>query len=242
MVTGLPGQPDAVVPLPAAASGWVKLYNNTLHYAYLYTVPNVKKPRKERCSGTMAVSRSFHRQHRPQHSQPSRPLSVPTTSDSEVSDSEPQDSAISKALSCKLRHQALVCLASVFVVSHSFSHTPSPIATIFLDYCRLLVLATSSPIGCRSSLMAHACHTQPPPCSHAFSETQIIRQGSMSLRWHFDWWSVCLFTNYIYSCYSAGLQHWLCCVPCWKVPDLTSLQQTIASSHLVWPSHLFPPD
>ena len=34
MVAGLPGRPDIVVPLPSAASGWVKLYNNVLHYEY----------------------------------------------------------------------------------------------------------------------------------------------------------------------------------------------------------------
>ena len=74
----------------------------------------------------MAVAQSFCHQQRPQHSLASKPLSAPATSDSEVSDSEPQDSTISKALSCKLRHQALVCLASVFVVSHSLSQHTFP--------------------------------------------------------------------------------------------------------------------
>ena len=117
MATGLPGQPDVVVPLPAAASECVELFHNALHCECCFVVAIVTKPKKERCSGTRAVSRSSHWQQRPQQSRPSKPPSAPTTSDSEVSDSEPQDSAISKALACKLRHQALVCLASVFSVS-----------------------------------------------------------------------------------------------------------------------------
>lgn len=56
---------------------------------------------------------------RPQQSQPTKPPSAPNTSDSEVSDSEQQDSAITKVLSSRLRHQALVCLASLFAVSSS---------------------------------------------------------------------------------------------------------------------------
>lgn len=116
MTAGLPGQPVCTAPLPQLASAHVKLFHCFINClpAYLWrVVPTIPRPKKDRRSS----QHTPHRQPQPQQFQPIKPLSAPSTSDSEISDGEPQDSVITKALSSRLRHQTLLCLASVFTVS-----------------------------------------------------------------------------------------------------------------------------
>ena len=127
--TGLRSQPSCTAPLPQAFSA-------CLYPLYMYvcvdssstrcephsshsshnTVPTVPKQKKDKRCTTITGPKPPHRQPRPAKS-PARSLSARSTSDNEVSNSEQPDMASSKALACQLCHQALVCLADLFLVS-----------------------------------------------------------------------------------------------------------------------------
>lgn len=173
MTTGLPGQPVSTAPLPQLTSEPAKLFQTCIHCYLLHIVPTIPKPKKDRRS-TPASHHRPHGQPRPRQLQPTKPPSAPSTSDSEVSDGEVQDSVITKALSSRLRHQALVCLTSVFTVStYVLIHTQPP---SLLACCRPLVPGPLSLTGSHFCRMVHVCHTHLPLYSLVSLEITTTRQ------------------------------------------------------------------
>lgn len=229
MATGLPGQPVCTAPLSQLTSEHVKPFQCCIHCYLWNVVPTIPKPKKDRRS-TPASHHKPHGQPRPQQLQPIKPPSAPNTSDSEVSDGELQDSVVSKALSSRLRHQALVCLTSVFTVSITFYHPLS--AT--LTSCLLQAIGPRTTFSYWLSFLPDGPRlpNSPPSILSCILRDPNHKARPVQI-------NALFITSLLYTC-SVGLQRSLCCVPCWKAPGPIWQLRMTTCNPADWPSPLSP--